>query len=155
HGVRAMGLLKTHLWKEWREHRGICLAIALAFPILTLLFELVTMRLPCHGALPAMAAFAAFGTVAFALFGESFAGEERRDTLAFLRRQPAGWAPPFFAKHLFLLLAAAVLTAWTYGTAALLTWAFHGVAPDPIGAKGFETTVELLLLLPLWSIAVS
>jgi len=154
-GVRAMGPMKTHLWKEWREHRGICLAIALAFPVLTLLCELVTMRLPSHGALPAMAALAAFGTVAFALFGEAFAGEERRDTLAFLRRQPGGWAPPFLAKHLFLLLAVAVLTAWTYGMAALLAWAFHGVAPDPIGAKGLETTVELLLLLPLWSIAVS
>ena len=48
-GVRAMGPMKTHLWKEWREHRGICLAIALAFPVLTLLCELVTMRLPSHG----------------------------------------------------------------------------------------------------------
>jgi hypothetical protein len=151
-----MKLVTVHLWKEWREHRGLCIAIAIAFPAMALLFELFApSNLGGRGAMPGVVALLAFATVSLAFFGDVFASEERRGTIAFLRRQPGGWWPPFAAKFLFLASATLAITSWSWGSAAGITWSCHHVAPDAIESNRIEAIVELLVLVPLWSVVVS
>jgi hypothetical protein len=144
------------LWKEWREHRGVAVAIAIASFVLVLLFELAAPRRAHQREDDAgIAALLTFAVVSLAFFGEAFAGEERRGTLDFLRRQPGGWGPPFAAKYVFLLAASVALTAWAWWCGAAATWWIHGVASVLTRKVGFERLVEGVALIPLWSIAVS
>lgn len=144
------------LWKEWREHRAVAGAIAVATVVLVVLFELVAGRNAYSREDDAgLAALLVFAVVSLAFFGESFAGEERRGTLDFLRRTPGGWWPPFAAKYAFLLAVSLALTGWAWCCGASATWLIHGVAPTLTKKVGFERLVEGLILIPLWSIAVS
>ena len=144
------------LWKEWREQRGIAGAIAVASFVLVLLFELVVPRSRVGREDDAgLAALLTFATVALAFFGDAFAGEERRGTLDFLRRTPGGWWPPFAAKYTFLLAVSLVLTGWAWCCGASATWLIHGVAPALNKKVGVERIVEGVVLVPLWSVAVS
>ncbi|HET6162851.1 MAG TPA: hypothetical protein VFG37_04245, partial [Planctomycetota bacterium] len=151
-----MNRFRACLWKEWREHRGVAVAIAIASFLLVLLFELAAPRRAHQREDDAgIAALLTFAVVSLAFFGEAFAGEERRGTLDFLRRQPGGWGPPFAAKYVFLLAASVALTAWAWWCGAAATWWIHGVASVLTRKVGFERLVEGVALIPLWSIAVS
>jgi hypothetical protein len=144
------------LWKEWREQRRIACAIAVVSLVLVMLFEFFVPRSVIGREDDAgITALLAFATVALAFFGDAFAGEERRGTLDFLRRTPGGWWPPFAAKYVFLLAVSFALTGWAWCCGASATWLIHGVAPALTNKVGIERIVEGLVLVPLWSIAVS
>jgi len=159
-----MNLLPTWLWKEWRDQRSVVVATALALPLLTLLFEFSLPMFADHPAVPFIAALVAFTIVVLALYGDVFAGEERRGTIAFLRRQPGGWWPPFAAKFLFLALVTVVICGEAFGFAALASRLLHGAARASFDARrgldekdvaGWLAVLLTLLVVPGWTIVVS
>lgn len=151
-----MRLLPTFLWKEWRDHRGPLLAASVVLPLLMVLFELVMpASVTLNRDLPGIFAVMTLGVVVLAFFGDAFAGEERRGTIALQRRQPGGWWPPFAAKLLFLAAIALVFTSGAFGVGALLLNVLHGVAPQVDLRHGTTLLAELLLLVPAWTVVVS
>jgi hypothetical protein len=105
------------LWKEWRDHRLVSVALLLALPVMVLAGAWAFGdRIPS----PQFGGFAVFVlNVAQALYvlavaSESFSGERRRGTQDFLRRLPRGLARSFAAK----------LGAYVLGTLLALVWGF-------------------------------
>jgi ABC-type transport system involved in multi-copper enzyme maturation permease subunit len=150
-----MSLLPTYLWKEWRDHRGPLVATAVVLPLLMLMFELVMpARVTLNRDLPGIFALVTLAIVVIALHGDAFAGEERRGTIAFLRRQPGGWWPPFAAKLLFLAGVTLLFTSGAFGLGALLLRTFHGKTLQFFARHGALLLAELLLV-PAWTVVVS
>jgi len=110
----------AYLWKEWRDHRGLAVGCLVAFPVVLLVAGLALPPDVVGDPLFAtVAAAAGLGVAAMAVASDLVPGEERRGTLAFLRRTPAGLGAALFGKGAFLLLALAALPLWALCSAWL------------------------------------
>jgi len=140
-----------YLWKEWRDQRTIVLGFALILPALLLLVRwLVPGRDIVGDALFPWVVAAGSGSIALLSVGSDLIpGEERRGTIAFLRRMPDGLLPPFLAK--VVLFVAAVAGFCAYGW-LLATWI--GRVDGAQDHRWTKWIPWLLALLP-WVLAVS
>ncbi len=107
--------LRLALWKEWRDHRAMLIALTVALPGLTALgFWAFADRL--GGASPSGQALVivpvALGLVLFAIAGDLVAGEHRRGTMDVLRRVPGARSQAFAAKWLVLFATMVGATLW-------------------------------------------
>jgi hypothetical protein len=145
----------TYLWKEWREQRATLglLALALAVGV-----GVVVSTLPRTAAgdpltFQCVQALALAATV-FSV-GADLLARERERGLRFLERQPAGLAAAFRAKLAFLVLAMGA--ALVFGALLALAAARlrTGAWPElPLDLE-FAQWIGVLLVLPLWTFAVS
>lgn len=137
------------VWKEWRDHRVVCIALFVALPVLVLVsaWAFGSEVAPADfGPLTLFALCAAQALYVFSVASESFGAERRRGTLDFLRRLPSGLGRAFAAK-----LATYVLgTVCALGWGALVAW----LACSWFGPERAVADFAKALLLPEPLIAV-
>jgi hypothetical protein len=140
-------MIRTWLWKEWRDHRAVLRGILVALPLLTAAHVLVFgthFRFAARAAgswdVHATQAFVAvaIGIVAVAVASDLFAAEARHGTVGLLRRLRHGLGGAFIGKLLFYALACAVVALWQ-SCCLVLAWALNG-HPRPI-SRTFEALV--------------
>jgi hypothetical protein len=151
----------AHLWKEWREHRWILVAIAAAILLLMggaawLLGERAS---EFWRATPAVVAGGTALTV-LALATELFAAEGRRDGFGFLRRTPRALGTAFVAKIAFFLCACAATALWSAAMLVLFTRLVGGDAAVQTVLSDLDAPVTLLatagaVTLGLWIVMTS
>ena len=116
--------LRLALWKEWRDHRAMLIALFIALPALTALgFWAFGDRLG-GASLRTQALIIvpiALGLVLFAIAGDLVAGEHRRGTMDVLRRVPGARTQAFAAKWLMLCMTMVGATLWL-AFSWLLAW---------------------------------
>jgi hypothetical protein len=153
------------LWKEWRDHRLVSVALLVALPVLVLAsaWAFGDEVLPADfGPLTLFALCGAQALYVFAVASESFGGERRRGTLDFLRRLPRGLGRAFAAKLTMYVLGTVFALAW----GALVAWlacVLFGPAravedfakalllPDPM----ITVVATAVFALGLWTLLVS
>lgn len=110
-----MRALTTGLWKEWRDHRAIAVALALALPLLVggaaWAFDGALDRAGFVG-LALFVPVLAHALFVVAVASEVFGGERRRGTLALLARLPAGLSRSLASKVAFYAGGSAAMIAW-------------------------------------------
>ena len=113
--MNALRLWGRTFWKEWRDHRGMLIALAITIPVLTAIacwafgdvlagqtmntIALVFVPVP-------------IGLVFFAIAADLVSGEHRHKTMGFLRRLPGGLVRSFVAKWCFVFLTTLGLVLW-------------------------------------------
>jgi hypothetical protein len=161
----TMRTFAVGLWKEWRDHRLVSVALLLALPVMVFAGAWAfgdQIPSPQFGGLAVFVLNVAQALYVLAVASESFSGERRRGTQDFLRRLPRGLARSFAAK----------LGAHVLGTALALIWGFvvawaacrlfgrDAAAPDltsallqpqPLAAL----TALSLVVLGLWTLLLS
>jgi hypothetical protein len=153
------------VWKEWRDHRLVNLALLVALPVLVFASAWAFGdRLPQHafGGLTLFTLNAAQALYVLAVASESFGGERRRGTLDLLRRLPRGLGRAFAGKLGAYVLGNGIALAW----GATVAWAacrFFGPerAPGELASLLFQpdpvmTSIAMaLFVLGLWTLLLS
>jgi hypothetical protein len=160
-----MRTLAVGLWKEWRDHRLVSVALLVALPVLVFASAWAFGdELPPHafGGLTLYVLNAAQALYVLSVASESFGSERRRGTLDLLRRLPRGLTGAFAAKVGAYVLGNAVALAWgaavawtacrLFGPArASADLAAFLVQPDTL-----MTSIALaLFVLGLWTLLLS
>ena len=120
--------LRLALWKEWRDHRAMLLALLVTLPALTALgFWAFGERLGGAGVgtQAAIIVPVALGLVLFAIAGDLMAGEHRRGTFDVLRRIPGARSQAFVAKWMLLIATLFGSVLWL-SLAWLVAWNIRG-----------------------------
>jgi hypothetical protein len=147
-----MSVLGTYLWKEWRDHRPVVLAMLVAVPLLD---AIAAWSLPSRlFAGPGFAALSGIASLAIAFFALSdlAPGEKRRDHLRFLARMPAGVLTAFRGKAAFFAVVLAGAVSWGWLGGAVASWCAAGVWP----AVAVEPLIPGALAVVLaWAFALS
>jgi hypothetical protein len=147
-----MRTLLRYLWKEWREQRAILLGIVAAVPVLMAIAVLAIPGKKLED--PLFAVIVSLGCMlvgAIAIGTDLVAGENRRGSMHFLRRQPAGLRAPFLAKLLFYVAALIALAGYGLVAGCFTTGA---VLPDSVH-RMMLPEVWVLAVGALWLFAVS
>lgn len=129
-----MRAVLTGLWKEWRDQRGIALAVLIALPVLVLSAAWAfggKVAAPQFAALAVLALPLAQALFLIAVASELFGSERRRGTLALVQRLPAGLGRSLVSKLLAYGLGTVLALAWGLVVASI-TCALFG----PPGAAG-------------------
>lgn len=160
-----MRTLTTGLWKEWRDQRGIAIALLVALPVLAFAAAWGfggELPKPAFGGLSLFLLSVAQALYVLAVASESFGGERRRGTLDLLRRLPRGLPRAFGAKLGAYLLGTLLSLAWGAGVAWASCRLFGPeratrdcvellLQPDPL-----TLTLSLaLFVLGLWTLFLS
>lgn len=153
------------LWKEWRDHRLISVALLVALPVIVFAsaWAFGDEVLPADfGGLSLFALCTAQALYVFAVASEAFGGERRRGTLDFLRRLPRGLGRAFVAKLAMYVLGSACSLLWGAFVAwlacrwfgpdrAVGDFARALLLPDPMIA----VVTTAVFALGLWTLLVS
>lgn len=128
-----MGVFRTHLWKEWREHRVVLASIAVAILVLTAGACWFLRRQAAD--LERLAPF--FGLVGttlavLALTSELFAAEGRRDRFGFLRRTPGALGAAVAAKFVFYTFGAVLMAVFSMLAYAICVDAIVFQSPETV-----------------------
>ena len=128
-----MRAFRTHLWKEWREHRAVLAAIVVAISVLTAGACGFLRQQPLD--LERLAPF--FGLVGtalavLALTSELFAAEGRRDRFGFLRRTPGALGAAVAAKFVFYTIGSTLTAAYSMLAYAVCVDAIVIQSPDVV-----------------------
>ncbi len=145
-----MGRALTCLWKEWRDQRGIALAVLGALPALVLGAAWAfggKVAPPAFAALAVLAAPLAQALFLVAVASELFGAERRRGTLALLQRLPGGVVRALGAKLLAYLLgsALALLAGVLVACLACLVFGPAGSAAEAL-TRALDPGADPLLL---------
>ncbi len=143
----------AHLQKELRDQRAIWIAVAACLPVLTLLafwaFAGRIVEAPLREAVPVIVTIALV-LYLFAIGGDLFAGDARRGTLSFLRRQPRGLLHSFRAKVLVFVAGFTLVVCWE----ALILWTCWALWGRSIPAGLFAITRTAFLSPYVWGLGI-
>lgn len=148
-------MLSTHLWKEWREQRGLLLTL---MGLLVVLAGAAALLLTQQELLPApswlMRTGAAVGVVV--LSSELVPGELRRGQLGWMLRLPSALRSAFVAKFVVLFAGTAVLA----GSGAAFGSAVESMLFGPswvseLSEHDYFVTLGPLFAFAPWAFAVS
>jgi hypothetical protein len=112
---------RLQLWREWREHRTVLLAILVLLPVCAGLLCLPIPRGQLGDPVFHASVSLGFALVGLVAIGGELLGSERRGSGArWLERLPSGLACAFRAKLVFFALTLVLTTTYGYGAGWLL-----------------------------------
>ena len=147
-----MRAVLTGLWKEWRDQRGMVLAVLIALPVLVLSAAWAfggKVAAPQFAGLALLVLPSAQALFLIAVASELFGSERRRGTLALVQRLPAGLGRSLASKLLGYALGTLLSLAWgaVVGVVACVLFGPAGAAGEMLMRLGAAEEALLPLLI--------